>query len=317
MNGNTSGQILKREVWPDVTGRPGLAQGRYGVMGNLELVAPATDDGVWVGWFNCDPVESYSQASVQRWSGALRFARGHRYVSADLTQVDAGPDYLEVVALTSGGNLRRHVWSPDLGFVDQGELAEAVAVCSSVVQNPVDGSLYIATAGLDGRVQVLRGDTGPAYPRLTLDVVELGIAGAAAVDAAWHDGHLDLVTVSRDNVAQLICPAEDLIDPGVGPAIEARLTVEPDGGRLLVARGPSGRVTARRLDVPEDRGVDVGFADAFAVTPVRCGDSAQCHVVTRRGGQLWHQRLGHPGADARVVEAQVWVEPGTTAVHRG
>ena len=314
MSGGTSGKILRREAWPDVTGRPGLTQGRYGVVGNLELVAPATDDGLWVGWFNCDPVESYSQAGVQRWSGAMRFARGHRYVSADVTQVDAGPDYLEVVALTCGGTLRRHVWSPDLGFVDHGELAVAVAACSPVVQNPVDGSLHIATAGLDGRVQVLRGRIGPGYPTLTFDVVEPGIAGVAAVDAAWHDGHLDLVTVNRYDVAQVRCPAEGLIGTGVGPALAARLTVEPDGGRLLVARGPSGRVTARRLD--DLSGVDVGFADDLVVAPVRGDEGAQCHLLTRRGGQLWHRRLDLPGAGAQLVEAQVWVQPGTTTVHR-
>jgi len=314
MNGGTSGQILQREAWPDVTGRPGLTQGRYGVVGNLELVAPATDDGLWVGWFNCDPLESYSQAGVQHWSGAMRFARGHQYVSADVTQVDAGPDYLEVVALTRGGTLRRHVWSPDLGFVDHGELAVAVAACSAVVQNPVDGSLHIATAGLDGRVQVLRGRIGPAYPTLTLDVVDAGMVGVAAVDAAWHDGHLDLVTVSRDDVAQVRCPAEGLIDTGVGPALAARLTVEPDGGRLLVARGPSGRVMAWRLD--DLSGVDVGFADDLAVAAVRSDQSAQCHLLTRRDGQLWHQRLNQSGADAQLVEAQVWVQPGTTTVHR-
>ena len=47
-------RILVREAWPEVTGRPGLTQGRYGAMGNLELVAPAVDDGLWVGWFNRD-----------------------------------------------------------------------------------------------------------------------------------------------------------------------------------------------------------------------------------------------------------------------
>jgi hypothetical protein len=64
-------RAILREAWPEVAGRPGLTQGRYGAAGNLELVVPAVDDGLWVGWFNRDPVESHAGAAVQRWSGAL------------------------------------------------------------------------------------------------------------------------------------------------------------------------------------------------------------------------------------------------------
>jgi hypothetical protein len=58
------GRTLLRDAWPEVTGRPGLTHGRYGAVGNLELVVPAVDDGLWVGWFNCDPVESHTGAAV-------------------------------------------------------------------------------------------------------------------------------------------------------------------------------------------------------------------------------------------------------------
>lgn len=315
--GDDGDRILLREAWPEVTGRPGLAQGRYGAAGNLELVVPAVDGGLWVGWFNCDPVESYSGAAIQRWSGALRFAHGHRYVSADVTQVDAGPAFLEVVALTTGGILRRHVWSPEPGFVDHGELTGEIVSCSAVVQNPVDGSLQLAVAGLDGRVRILQASPGAAYPAMTFEVVDPGIAGAVTVDAAWHDDHLDLVTVGGDELVHLWCAAWGSADAAVCPAIAARLVVEPDGGRLVVALGPTGRVIAQRLGEPADEGIDLGVADALVAAPVRLDERADCHVVTRRGRQLWHQRTVQARALARAIEAEVWVEPETRTAHRG
>jgi hypothetical protein len=310
-------RILLREGWPEVTGRPGLTQGRYGAAGNLELVAPAVDDGLWVGWFNRDPVESHSGAAIQRWSGAMRFAHGHRYVSADVTQVDAGPDFLEVVALTTGGTLRRHVRSPGPGFVDRGELAGAIASCSALVQSPVDGSLQVAVAGLDGRVRILHGSPGQAYPALAFEGVDPGIAGIVAVDAAWHQGHLDLLTVDGDDRARLRCVDRARTDTGGGPVRAARLVVEPDGGRRLVALGPTGRVTLRPLDAPEDAGIDLGVVDALAAAPVQVDGRAECHVVLRRGRQLWHHRISRAGVGTGLIEAQVWVPSGTTTAHRG
>ena len=159
------GLELVRQAWPPVAGRPGLTQGRYGTTGNLELVAPAVDDGLWVGWFNLDPEETWSGAAVGAWSAASRFASGHRYVSADVTQVDAGPDFLEVVALTTDGTVRRHVWSPGPGFVDHGELARSVTSCSALVQLP-DGTLCVTMTGPEDRVRVLAGMPGHAYPEL-------------------------------------------------------------------------------------------------------------------------------------------------------
>ena len=315
------GRTLLREAWPEVTGRPGLTQGRYGAAGNLELVVPAVDDGLWVGWFNCDPVESHAGAAVRRWSGALRFGRGHRYASADVTQVDAGPDFLEVAALTTGGALRRHVWSPGPGFVDHGELAGAVASCSAVVQRPADGSLHVAVAGPDGRVRVLHGTPGRDYPVMRFELADPGIAGVLAVDAAWHDDHLDLVTVGGDQLARLHCPHRASTDVGGGPVLAARLVVEPDGNRLLAMLGSSGRATLRRVDEPGDEGTGLGIADELAAAPVRAGGPVECQVVLRRGGRLWHHQTGRPhagsGEGARLVEAQVWAEPGTSTVHRG
>jgi hypothetical protein len=315
------GQAILREAWPEVTGRPGLTQGRYGAAGNLELVVPAVDDGLWVGWFNRDPVESHAGAALQRWSGALRFARGHRYASADVTQVDAGPDFLEVVARTTGGILRRHVWSPGPGFVDHGELAGAVASCSALVQRPAGGSLHVAVAGLDGRVRVLQGSPGRDYPEMRFEVADPGIAGVVAVDAAWHDDHLDLVTVGGDQLPRPHCPHRASADIGTGPVLAARLVVAPDGSRLLAVLGSDGRATLRRVDDREGDGIDLEVADEFAAAPVRAGGRVECHLVLRRGGQLWHHQTGQAGdgtaEGGRLVEAEVWTDPGVRTVHRG
>ena len=97
--------------------------------------------------------------------------------------------------------------------------------------------------------------------------------------------------------------------------------MQPDGGRLLAAIGPDGRVTLRRVDEPEGEGTDLGVADELAAAPVRAGGRVECHVVMRRGGRLWHQQTGQAGAGtaegARMVEAEVWTDPGTATVHRG
>lgn len=201
---------LVREAWPPVAGRPGLTQGRYG-------------------------------AAVGAWSGALKFASGHQYVSADVTQVDAGPDFLEVVALTTDGTVRRHVWSPGPGFVDHGELAHSAVSCSGVVQSPADGSLHVAVTGHDSRVRVLVSTPASSYPVLTF-------------------------TEAPPEVAV--------------PLVAVR-------------------------DQP-----DLGSADSLAAAGVRVGGRDECHVVERRGEELWHHTALSSGAlartEGRLVEARIW-----------
>ena len=50
---------------PSARGVPGLVQGVYGEVGNLELVVPGAD-GLWVYWFNADPVDHRREAP--RWA---------------------------------------------------------------------------------------------------------------------------------------------------------------------------------------------------------------------------------------------------------
>ena len=136
-------RLLLTEAWPETLGRPATTQGNYGRNGNLEIVACAADYGLLVGWFNTEDEDDHSGAAVGRWSGALRFGGELRYVTSTITQVSHGPDYLEVLALTDGGSLRRLVWAPETGFVDQGAFAEDVTA-HSAVHELVDGTLVTA-----------------------------------------------------------------------------------------------------------------------------------------------------------------------------
>jgi hypothetical protein len=147
----------------------------------------------------------------------------------------------------------------------------------------VDGSLQVAVARLDGRVRILHGHPGQAYPAMPFEVADPGIAGVVAVDAAWHQDHLDLLTVAGDNLVRLRCADRTRTDAVGGPARAARLVVQSDGRRLLVALEPTGRVTLRPLDEPGGESIDLGVADALAAAPVRVGGRAECHVVLRLG----------------------------------
>lgn len=146
---------LVTEPLPAVAGSPGLAQGAYGDVGNLELAVPAADDGIWVFWFNADRVEHHAGAAQGCWSGGLHVFAGHRVEAARITQVQAGPRYLELLAL-SAQVLHRLYWTPERGFVDAGPIAPDVAAASPVRELPEQ--LQIEVLGTDGISRVLVGD---------------------------------------------------------------------------------------------------------------------------------------------------------------
>lgn len=317
MSSTTGRRALRQEPWPAVTGRPGLTQGRYGSVGNLELVAAAADGGLWVGWFNADPTESWSGAAIGRWSGALRFGARRRFLEARIAQVDAGPDWLEAVGRTADGNLRRHVWSPADGFVDHGVLAADVASTSAVVTHPGDGSLLLAVAHHDGMVRVLRGEAGPSYPDLLLVEQPAPDCGpAVAVDAAWHVDHLDLLAVEPAGVASLLCgERRDLVATGV---VTAALAIGPADHRWVATVAVSGTCGVRDMDAAPEHPVELGPAESVTVAAVVVAGRPECHVVTRRGAGLTHHRLTQPiGATQPVsaaVAAAVWIDTGTDSV---
>jgi hypothetical protein len=147
---------LVTEVPPPVAGSPGLVQGAYGDVGNLELAVPAADDGMWVFWFNADAVEHRAGAALGSWSGGLHVFGGHRVDATRITQMQAGPRYLELVAV-SERVLHRLYWTPERGFVHAGPVARAVAGASPVRELP--DQVQIEVLGADGGGRLLIGDT--------------------------------------------------------------------------------------------------------------------------------------------------------------
>lgn len=311
--------------WPPTMGRPGLVQGSYGVAGNLELVVPAEDDGLWVGWFNNDPTESFQGAAIGRWSGVLRFASGARYVAAEVTQVEAGPDYIEVVAQTVDGELRRHVWSPDAGFVEQEKLATRIAATSALVVSsavPGDGEFRIALIRTDGQLVEFRGQVGPSYPKVAFTEAAIQTTKAEAstasvdIDAAWHAGHLDIVVVSEGR-ATLRCSLVAAGGTDLGPARAARIVIGSDGDPRIVVLDGEGHAQVRG---GTDDPWDLGPAEGVALAAVRRNERVHTDVVLRRGEVLWHaglsaERLGSQALQR--VRAEVWAADGQTEIHRG
>lgn len=304
--------ILHREGWPPVAGRPGLAQGRYGAQGNLELVAPAVDDGLWVGWFNSDPHDDRSTVRSRSWSGALRFGRGRRYVSADVTQLDVGPDWLEVIALTDGGDLVRHVWSPQSGFVEQPILRSAVRDHSCIVVGP-DGCHHLAVLDADGTVVVLSGHpvAAPGWEPVELRV---GVSDSA-VGAEWHVDHLDVVTSSQGR-AQVLC---ELADKSRGPDASWSRAITGDERRRMLVADHGGNWSMVGPGSIELVGVSAS-ADAAAAAVVTLDERASVHLVLRRDQGLVHASTPVAAVDAgiypwveRVLLAEVWVSRD----HRG
>lgn len=305
--------VVSTEPWPPVTGRPGIAQGRYGDNGNLELVACATDHGLWVGWWNADDHESHAGTAVGCWSGALHFAAGHQYESAAITQVRPGPDFLEVVAQTVDGQLRRHVWTPETGFLDHGTVATGIRSHCGVLED-TDGSLLVATAAGD-RVDVRRADHPAAYPRADFTVVDrYAVPGLVrSLDAVGHGTHLDLLLGYLDGVCELRCGSTRTII--ATEVTDARLAAGVRG-RVAVLRTADGQALGVQLD-DGDRTCALGPADSVAVSPVALTDHSW-EIVTRRGPVLRHHVLTDTLeiGSQDPVEARVWPTAGGPPVHR-
>lgn len=331
-----------REPWPPVNGTPGTTQGRYGRAGNLELVAPAVDDGLWVGWFNADPEETYQGAAVGSWSGALRFGRGMRYVSATIAQVQAGPDFLEVLAMSEAGELRRHVWTPTDGFVDHGAVAHGVSGSSGVVETP-DGDHVVAVVGALG-LQILSGRPGRGYPVMTLESAverpglgrlgrpELGDDDAiVGVDAAWHvrvaggEGHLDVLIRSQKGQVLLGCASGSRVWTCVAQRAGAAALAAAGQQRAVVVI-VEGHAWLHVLDrdvqdapaqpaqpVAPDELVDLGPAEAVALAAGRVHGRGPWQVVLRSGDRLRHVS----GGRSSEVTADGWAATGMASLHRG
>jgi len=302
---------------PPVTGRPGLTQGRYGDRGNLELVAPAVDGGMWVLWFNADETEHRSGAAVGEWSGALHFGDAGTVRQAVVTQVAHGPDFLEVIAL-GDGRAARWFWTPADGFVDGGQLPGEVCAVSAVAATP--SALHVvaahahrelghAVATLD-RYPHVRWRTrmlGRRGDELSLaadgDQLQLAVRDGAALAVLRRHGGEWRTDAPPPGEWGSLAPTSGTVDVVVGTDLAGRV-------QLAVREGERWSDTA--LPWP---GLAVD-AVAAAWTTLHGG---RLDVVVRVGDELrhgWHptRDTGHWAAP-RPVRSRVWLMPGTP-VHR-
>lgn len=241
---------------PPVAGEPGLTQGAYGDHGNLELVVPAVDAGIWVLWHNADPPGGIAPAAgppPRRWSGALHFAGDlDRVDVARIAQVSHGPRFLEVSAVADG-RAHRLYWTPTDGFLPGGLLADDARDVSAITELP-DGRLACVVTTAAGhavrlvaavdRYPVLQWDRSPVLPGVRADATDGPDAPADAVTVArttLDGGRRDAVLRRGDRLfhAWTSGPAADgrggdlWTDP-----VEIRSCVEAPPGTPIHRRSP-------------------------------------------------------------------------------
>lgn len=241
--------------FPALRGAPGLTQSHYGARGNIELVAPDPDDGLWVFWHNTDPPPADPPAPDAppvpgpppgHWSGGLHFAAGHRFETAAVLQSSHGPDHLELLA-RADGTLHRFRWSPQPGFTHQGVLPLRAAGAAGLAEG-ADGQLHAAVPLADGGAAQLTADPR-AYPALDWRVTRVVAADARVLAAAVA------VTPAPPHPAHLVlCTADEVRHEGA----------TPDGPRLPPLAAP----------------------DLTGVCAVADGSGLRCFAVTRDGKLL-------------------------------
>ncbi|MFI7386224.1 hypothetical protein [Streptomyces sp. NPDC049813] len=283
---------------PSSRGGIGLAQGRYGLRGNLELVLCDAQDGLWVLWFNNDPPGTAPEPGGPppgEWSGALRFATGRRYDEVTVVQSRHGPHHLELLA-RSGDAAHRLRWSPESAFT-----AEPPPPCgparSVTVAETGDGTLWTASLTPDGALRTLRADAS-AYPRLTWTdatpshppPADTRWTRTALVDGDEAAGSRPGTVLVGDRDGVHLSPGAATTDLPAGSEVAA---VAADGGARLylwtagpwldvLVPGHPGRT--RRLPLPGSGAVTALAATSLPHEP-GCVD-----LVVRRAGRLWHLR---------------------------
>ncbi|MEU6765086.1 hypothetical protein ABZ916_21445 [Streptomyces sp. NPDC046853] len=338
---SSSPRPLRAAPPPVSRGGIGLAQGRYGLRGNLELVLCDDQDGLWVLWFNSDPQDTSPEPGGPppgEWSGALRFATGRRYDEVGVLQSRHGPHHLELLA-RSGDTTHRLRWSPEQAFTAEhpppGAPARAIGTTETA-----NGTLWTGVLAKDGRPRLLRADAS-AYPRLTWadDTPAAGLpaderwtamalaagpgtdAGAGAGTDAEADAERPAVVLVGDREGIFLSPTGET-HPLPAAALAAAVTAD-DGVRLyLWSEGPWLEVLApgspggtRRLPLPGS-----GEVTALAATPLS-HEPDGTDLVVRRGGHLWHLRdTGREdAATAAELTSRLTPAPGNGphSVHRG
>lgn len=281
------GLVAQDAALPPVAGTPGLVQGVYGQRGNLELVVPDPEDGLWVFWFNADASGRAPGARPGCWSGGLHFGKGCRFDGAAIVQSRRGADWLEVAA-AGDGRLRRYTWRPETGFTEEGAPLAAIGTPAAI--EAADGRFHVAAAQPDGGV-LIRDDAGNERLVRTGTRVS-GIALLPGPELLWAD------------------------EAGVHTE---RRELSPTGSAPSVAgEGPTAWIVDGRV-VVEDRdgpGLPVP-ADALALASSTI-ERPQVELVARSGAQLWHARSA---SDLDIWEvaplrSRVWTTREAEEVHR-
>ncbi|MFE2374696.1 hypothetical protein [Streptomyces sp. NPDC059398] len=293
---------------PASRGGIALAQGRYGVRGNLELLLCDEADGLWVLWFNSDPQGTEPEPGGPppgEWSGALRFGAGRRYDSVEVVQSRHGSHHLEVLA-RSGSTPCRLRWSPEAAFTDEEPPPVGPARSVTAAETP-DGTPWTGAVGEGGGARLLHADT-TAYPRLAWS--EAPLTALQLPESQWSAVLLvPLPGGARPGVALLGPDGGRYAGPAGGahplPASEVGTAVAPGGvPRLYLWRRdaavvdvvhPGRPTTDRRLVLP-----GTGEVTAIAATPLAHAPG-RTDLVVRRGGRLWHLR--DHGEDGPVAAA--------------
>jgi len=285
---------------PPVRGTPAITQGRYGSVGNLELVAPAIDGGLWVCWYNSDPIESGSGAATRCWSGALHFAGDAELDAATITQMTAGPDYLEVLA-TGDGLVHRYCWSPAAGFVEHPGLGTGTA-CSTLIEQNDNAHVLLVRAGELVHAYAAMAD----YPVLDWQFTSMGHAaewvglaagGAALTGLKAHQGQVELIDLSSGDAVGVAghWGQPQLLSTGeiIGLDISGQLQRLTTGAFEPLWAGEHWN------------------AVAGAVTNL---DGGRIDVVARRGDRLWHGPIGDE--PLQCLQSKVWSTDPAAPIHR-
>ncbi|MFB8419662.1 hypothetical protein ACFC63_29570 [Streptomyces albidoflavus] len=310
---------------PHSRGGIGLAQGRYGARGNLELVLCDEDEGLWVLWHNTDPESTPTPDGAPppgEWSGGLHFAAGRRYDEVRVLQSRNGPDHLELLA-GSGRTAHRLRWSPEAAFTAEASPEGRPLPCVALAETD-DGALWtvLSPASGTGPAELYRADPArhpeldwsPAGPLDAPDGPPPHQVALLAVPGAVRPAVLT-VLAARSRWTSPDGAVSEL--PGAGHAAavhrpEGPLVFLSDGGDdLLVVRPGTPRHRTVRLP-------GTGPVGALAATVVQ-HDPRRTDLVVRRGERLWHLTDLGPGTEpvARPLVSTVRREAGGTApVHR-
>lgn len=299
-------QLLSQSL-PSVCGRPGLTQGVYGDRGNLELVAPAEDGGIWVFWFNADAIDRRSGPLPGSWSGGLHFAGVRPVRAVAITQVSQGPDFLEVIVLSDAG-AERYYWTPAAGFIDAGILIPYARAVSALAVNADGSSFRLAAVSPAGEALRLTAQTA-SYPHLDWLIEPAGNASEAVVLDVGH-GSLGMLVAGHVSTPAGAVPGFWSTVNGVSGAEGHLVGIDARGCVVFSQRGSSGWCEQRQ-PWPDLR------VDAVAAARTNL-DGGRIDVIVRRGAALYHGWLScdHDAVRApRRIYARAWAQPGAS-LHR-